>query len=267
MSFAYPLCPAYPSPAHAQAARAITGFFAGRWGVDAVLLTCSCARGKATRDSCLDIAVLVSADLSQSARQLAETAWEGEYATNPVFEQLRQTGLYSHVDLSFHNGEFGAPSHSYTGGADEYELEIGNLLAWSSPLWEGNQRLTSLRRRWLPYYSEELRSQRLADLDYYFDNNLRHIGPYLERGLYFQCFQRYYHALGEFLQALFIRRRIYPIAYDKWIREQLVEVLDLPGVYRELVTLLEISRLESDELAGKADRLRGLYAQYAGTGP
>lgn len=29
------------------------------------------------------------------------------------------------------------------------------------------------------------------------------------------------------MQALFIARRTYPIAYDKWIREQVVDILGL----------------------------------------
>ncbi len=54
--------PVYPTPQHALAADRIVAFFAGREGVDAVLLTNSCARGKATRDSCLDIFVLAAAE-------------------------------------------------------------------------------------------------------------------------------------------------------------------------------------------------------------
>ncbi len=48
-------------------------------------------------------------------------------------------------------------------------------------------------------------------------NNLNHIPPYSQRGLYFQCLKRLHHALEETLQALFIAARCYPIAYDKWI--------------------------------------------------
>jgi hypothetical protein len=33
------------------------------------------------------------------------------------------------------------------------------------------------------------------------------------------------HAFGEILQALFIKRRVYPIADNKWIRE--TEIFDL----------------------------------------
>jgi len=78
------------------------------------------------------------------------------------------------------------------------------------------------------------------------------------RGLYFQSFNRLYDAFREFLQALFISCRTYPIAYDKWIREQVEEILGLPDLYQRLPRLLEISHFESDEIAQKAEELRGL---------
>ena len=107
-----------------------------------------------------------------------------------------------------------------------------------------------------------LRRQRLAAALRYGLNNLDHISPYLERGLHFQSFRRLYDASREFLQGLFIARRVYPIAYDKWIREQVVEILGLPEVYRQLVQLFEIRCLESRELADKAQVLRELFRRY-----
>ena len=51
---------AYPSQEHERAAEAITSYFAALEEADAVLLMSSCARGKATVDSCLDVQVIVS---------------------------------------------------------------------------------------------------------------------------------------------------------------------------------------------------------------
>jgi hypothetical protein len=84
----------------------------------------------------------------------------------------------------------------------------------------------------------------------------------VERGLYFQSFRRLYNAFGEFLQALFIARRVYPIAYDKWICEQIEEILGLPELYRQLPALLEIPHFESREHAVKAETLRRLLHEY-----
>ena len=49
----------YPSDAHEAAAEAIVAFWTANDVVEAVLLVNSCARGKATADSCLDMNVLV----------------------------------------------------------------------------------------------------------------------------------------------------------------------------------------------------------------
>ena len=108
-----------------------------------------------------------------------------------------------------------------------------------------------LRERWLPYYDDGLRSERLAKAMRDARNNLDHIPSFVERGLYFQAFSRLYIAYREFLWALFIVRRIYPIAYDKWIQQQVVEILGMPELYAEMVGILEIERLESAELVEK----------------
>ena len=94
-------------------------------------------------------------------------------------------------------------------------------------------------------------------------NNLDHILLYIERGLHFQCFHRFYDAFREFLQVLFIAQRTYPIAYDKWIREQIVEILELPKLYDQLTRLFEMSSFESHEILDKANILKNLLDEYA----
>jgi len=93
-------------------------------------------------------------------------------------------------------------------------------------------------------------------------NNLHHIPLYVERGLYFQSFNRLYDAIGEFLQALFITNRKYPIAYDKWIKEQLIEILRMPNLYNELIKMMEYKKFESIEHKEKAEQLEILLSQY-----
>jgi predicted nucleotidyltransferase len=68
--------PAYPTPEHQKAAEAITAYFVSNYKIDAVLLVNSCARGKATRDSCLDIVMLVNPDESRSRLKDLEVGWE-----------------------------------------------------------------------------------------------------------------------------------------------------------------------------------------------
>lgn len=252
----------YPTPYHQRAAEEVTAFFKGRSEVEAVLLTCSCTRGKATKDSCVDIAVLLRSGIASETRVAAEAEWQSFYQSAPVFAALKRVGAYSHVDLHLFTGCITPSEHGWTSGADSFELEIGNLIAYAFPLFQRTDQFTRLQETWLPYYPEDLRRDRLSMVLRYCRNNLEHIPVYVERKLYFQAFNRLYHAFGEFLQALFISKRVYPIAYDKWIHEQIVEILELPQLYSKLPKLFEISQFESTELVLKGQALERLVDEY-----
>jgi hypothetical protein len=86
---------------------------------------------------------------------------------------------------------------------------------------------------------------------------------YLGRGLYFQAFDRLYKAFHEFLQALFVARRTYPLCYNKWIQEQVIEWLSLPDLYKELPPILSVRNIESAEVGEKAEALRALLDRWA----
>lgn len=60
-------------------------------------------------------------------------------------------------------------------------------------------------------------------------DRVAHIPLYVRRGLYSQSLGRLWHVFQEFMQALFIAPRTYPIAYNKWVREQVEDSLGLPG--------------------------------------
>ena len=226
-------------------------------------LTNSCARGKASRDSCLDVAVLVQTDVIPAEKAALERRWQEFYGQKAVFKTLMEVGKYSEVHLDLIDGNFAPLPREWTAGPDAFEVEIGNYLVYSAPLWKNGDYLDRLKAKWLPYYGEDLRRERLQMVRRYCLNNLDHIPLYVDRGLYFQSFDRFYNAFREFLQALFISRRIYPLTYDKWIREQIEEFLDMPELYPQLLGLFEIESFESQALAYKARTLRGLVDGYA----
>jgi predicted nucleotidyltransferase len=254
---------AYPTPEHEIAAEAITRFFTSNFNIDSILLVNSCARGKATRDSCLDMIVLVEPASLQAQLPALETGWERYLETDRTIENLKNAGKYSVVHLDFVDGAFAPQERDEAAGPDDFELGPGNFLAYSVPLWQGSDYLTRLKEKWLPYYNDELRAQRLDMVRAYCLNNLNHIPLYIERGLYFQSFDRLYNAYREFLQALFIARRTYPIAYNKWIREQVEEILGLPALYNQLTHLFEIGHFESTEILDKAKEVEELLDSYA----
>jgi predicted nucleotidyltransferase len=255
--------PKYPTPEHENAAKTITDYFSSHYQVDAVLLVNSCARGKATPDSCLDLAVLVQPELLQHNRTELEVDWEEYLNTNKEIENLNKAGKYSVVHLNFTDGVFIPEERDEAAGPDGFELGIGNLLVYGVPLWQSSHYLEQLKDQWLPFYNEKMRNERLRMVKFYCLNNLHHIPPYLERGLYFQCLDRLYNAYREFLQALFISHRTYPIAYNKWIREQVVEILGLPELYIQLTHLFEVKRFESTVWLEKSKEVEDLVERYA----
>jgi len=253
----------YPTPEHQTASETIVDFFVSNYKIDAVLLVNSCARGKATRDSCLDIVVLAKPDSSRSPLSSMESDWNEFEKSNQALKALYKVGRYSVVHPGFTDGVFVPRERDEAAGPDDFELEVGNFLAYSVPLWHGSDYLAQLKGQWLPYYDEELRQQRLDMVRWHCLNNLHHIPLYVERGLYFQSFDRLYNAYREFLQALFIARRTYPIAYNKWIREEVEEILELPELYAQLSHLFEIKHFESSEIADKAIEVEQLLEKYA----
>lgn len=253
----------YPTGEHAAAAAAIVEFWRAEFPVEAVLLVNSCTRGKATPDSCLDIKVLARPDLLASELPLWEARWEAFAGSSAPIARMRAVGKFSDIHLDVMDAVFVPTEQDEAAGPDDFELGIGNILAYSVPLWQGSDYYARLQAQWLPYYDESLRRHRLHRARYFCRHNLHHIPLYLARGLYFQSFDRLYNAYQTFLQALFIARRTYPIAYNKWLAEQLVDMLQLPELYARLGHLFEIGRFLSDELSTKALELESLLDTYA----
>ena len=255
--------PFYPTPEHSAAAKEITAFWTENYPVEAVLLVNSCARGKATPDSCLDMVVLARPEILAAKLYSWEEQWELFNRSNTAVQALQRVGKYSVVHLDISDGVFELMEQDEAAGPDSSELGPGNYLAYSFALWQGGDYLARLKQQWLPYYDEAVRRQRLAQVRFYCLNNLHHIPLYIDRGLYFQAFDRLYNAYQEFLQALFIARRTYPIAYNKWIKEQLVEILVLPELYEQISHLLEINSFVSSDILLKGLELESLLEEYA----
>lgn len=252
----------YPTKAHEKAAEEVTRFFTDNFNIDSVLLVNSCARGLATRDSCLDITVLVKPDIFMEQSNDFESAWEDFQEKSSVILDLNTIGKYSEVHLNFTDGVFAPLERDEVGGPDYFEVGIGNLLVFAQPIWKSGHYWEDLRQVWLPYYNETLRQERLAMVRMYCLKDLNHIPLYVERNLFFQSFDRLCNAYRQFLQALFISRRTYPIAYNKWIREQVEEILGLPELYQQLIHLFEIRQFESRELIEKGKEIEELLEKF-----
>ena len=82
----------YPTPEHQGAAEAIVEFFTTIPEIEAVCLICSCARGKASQDSCLDILALGKPEIMSTAQADIQKVWDEFYTTDPIFKSPPLSG-------------------------------------------------------------------------------------------------------------------------------------------------------------------------------
>jgi predicted nucleotidyltransferase len=253
----------FPTTRHEQVAQLAHGFFKTHpHHVDTVLVVNSCARGQAAPESDLDLAVLVTPSATVQDVQNLETRWHAFVKGEPAIIEFRQSGRFTQVHLDLFDGQFVPTEWDDGGGPDAFEVEIGNRLAYGVALGEPGLYFQQLRAHWLPYYNEELCRRRLTMVREACAYDLDRVPFFLSRRLHFSAFDYLYKAFQEFLQALFIAHRTYPLSYTKWIKEQVANRLGLPELYRELPPLLSVRDLESAEVGDKAAALRQLLERW-----
>lgn len=253
--------PNFPTTQHQQAAETAARFFTGRDLIDSVLVTNSIARGVAVPESDLDMNVLLGEAATQAQADALQAEWDAFRAADPALRAFEASGPFMHVHLDVTLGQFTPAVWDDGGGPDDFEIGIGNLLR-AAPLYQAGAHFLRLRQKWLPYYYEDLRRQRLVMVRAACRYDLDFIPFYTARGLVFQAFDRLYRAHQEFLQALFIARRVYPIAYNKWIHEQVAGWLGLPALYDQLPGILALPALEPAALNDRAQRLGALLEAW-----
>lgn len=253
----------FPTALHQEAAESILTFFNPRPEVDTILLLNSCAREQATPQSDLDIAILLSLDLSHDQVNHLEECWHQFSRSNPTISSFQQSSRFAKVHLDFINGHYSPSVWDDGGGPDDFEIAIGNHVAYSFPLSTLGSRFAQLQSTWLPYYNQELRDERLTMVRDACLYDLEHVPFFVERSLHFQAFDRLYKAFREFLQLLFIKQKQYPIAYNKWIYEQVAVGLGLDELHVQLLTILSIDNFESTALIKKANELHHLVISWS----
>ena len=250
--------PGFPTKLHEDAADAVNEYFLNISAVDTVLLVNSCARSQAVAESDLDLAILAVPGTSQHEMKMMEQAWLSYSANAPSILKFRQSSPFALIHLDVIDGNY-APGIIDAGEPiDYFEVEIGNQLCYSMPLSAAGPYLNELRKKWLPYYDNDLRLKRLAAVQNACYYDLDHIPLLTKRDLYFHAFYILTEAFRKYLQAIFILNMTYPIAYNKWIKEQIVKWLGKPDLYPKLLPILSISNIESNEVNEKAIMLREL---------
>jgi predicted nucleotidyltransferase len=250
--------PAFPTALHREAANVVKSYFSPISAVDTVLIVNSCARGQAVAESDLDLAILVKPLTTAAEIKKLEAAWFTYLKTEPTILRYTQSGPFAHLHVDIVDGKY-IPAVIETGEPiDYFEIEIGNQVCYSVPMEKAGSYFKELQNKWLPYYNDELRLQRLEMTRKACEYDLEHIAVFMKRELYFQSFEILYKAFQEYLQALFIAGKMYPIAYNKWIKEQVVNWLGEPALYSKLSRVISVSNIESNEIYDKARMLRTL---------
>jgi predicted nucleotidyltransferase len=252
------LNPIFPTELHQKAAELINDYFLSIPSVDTVLVVNSCARGQAVLESDLDFAILVKPNVTKKGIEKIEIAWNLYSKEHDTILAYKKVSPFAHLHLDVIDGNY-APTLIENGEPiDYFEIEIGNHICYSAPMSNVGAYFKELKEKWLPYYNEELRLDRLTAIRKACEYDLAHIPIFVKRGLYFQALDILHKAFQEYLQALFIAHKVYPIAYNKWIKEQIVECLKMPTLYPKLPTILSITDIESNEINQKALLLQGL---------
>jgi len=250
--------PSFPTVIHQATAEIVRDYFLAIPYVDTILVVNSCARGVAVPESDLDFAILVNADATTTQIRNIETNWQIYSQEQPTFLKYRRFSQFAHLHLDIITGNYTPAVIEVAEPADYFELEIGNQICYSAPMDKAGPYFQELQDKWLPYYNEELRLQRLTMVRNACEYDLNHIPFFISRGLYFQAFDILCKAFQEYLQALFIGNKTYPIAYNKWIKEQVVTWLNKPELYPKLSPILSVRNIESNEINDKAKMLLDL---------
>lgn len=220
----------------------------------------SVARGQGSFDADVDLDVFAQND--RFTPRLASVIKRIEQELNAQYR--KRSGVGRFFELGIHERLLRPkpqPRH-WTSGPDDFEIVVGHSFVNCNNVFSRGGAYERARHRFVPYYAESLRKKRLREVTKFCLNNIAHIEPFVRRKLYFQAYRRFYDASREFLQALFISRRVYPLDYDKWVKYELTELLGLPAVARELSRLYTLKKLESRELVAKGRRLKQMLRKY-----
>jgi predicted nucleotidyltransferase len=250
--------PRFPTMLHQDTAELVRDYFLAMSNVDTVLVVNSCARGQAVPESDLDFAVLVKPETTPIQIENIETAWLSYSVNQPTFLKYKKSSQFAHLHLDIIDGSYTPTILEIGVASDFFEIEIGNQICYSAPMDHAGSYFQELQNKWLPYYNEELRLQRLTMTREACEYDLNHIPFFIKRGLYFQAFDILYKAFQEYLQTLFIANKTYPIAYNKWIKDQVVTMLNKPDLYPKLSPILSVSNIEGNEINDKVKMLREL---------
>lgn len=281
----------FPSHMHESALNKVTRYFKSDPRVFAVLLMGSLARGQGSIGSSIDLVVFIDTDYMKEffkTEELRRRATYFEKMGGKVHriilpEAERQKGKHASTVRGEYEGEYGIDFDNvrvdlvYKDGfirlkdqlgicLDNFEPDVGNYLAYCVLLYERDDTYKSFAKKYLPFYDEEIRRERLEATRKEFDYRIWEAKQLAEKGVLFNSLSTLLlsriSCAAFFLQHLFIKKRKYPISYRKWLKYQIVDMLHEPELYEKLTQLFTIERLSGEVLRKKADFLHNLMEEY-----
>lgn len=255
----------FPNDRYRAVLKNMVQYFEVYPGIFAIVLTGSLARGKAVRGSCIDLFVFVEREqfekLNIKSREKAYASmggkicyYNGEVEGGIMFGDVR-------VDIGFTYGEFQVGHNPFDVVRDEFETTIGNLFVHCVPLFQKSTKYQRLKSKYLPYYSDTLRRERLDGTNEEFYYKTWKTRWLASRGEYFSALETLLEARRIFLQHLFIKERKYPIDYTKWLKEQCETILGMQELYPKLVTLVDGIKLSKRGIAERTTILEQIMRQ------
>lgn len=253
----------FPTALHEQTVERIVNYFVGQSNIDTILLVNSLARGAGDIHSDIDMAILVDQTADYQTINNLENSWKDFLKTDARLKAYLSSNKFAQIHLDVIDGVFEEEEWEDGTDVNYFEVEIGNRLCYSKVLTKEGGHFQSLKARWLPYYDAGLQVERLNLSKQACLYEIEHIPLLVQRGLYFHAYDRLNVAFRKFLQTLFIKNKTYPIAYNKWIKEQIVGILGMPELYASLTTVFSIDQIESDEVCRKAEIIKSLLNELA----
>src|SRR5450432_4007139 len=183
-----PFYPKFPTQMHQDAGEIIRDYFMSTPGIDTVLVVNSCARGEAVPESDLDFAILIKPEITKAESGIIESSWRVFSESQPTLLKYKQSGPFAHLHLDIIDGNYIPTIFEPGEPPDNFEIEIGNQVSYAVPMDRAGSYFQELQKKWLPFYNEDLRSQRLIMTQNACNYDLDHIPFFIKRNLHFQAF-------------------------------------------------------------------------------
>lgn len=273
------LNPSFPTSEHEKIVNIMTDYFKSDPRIFAVVLEGSLARGQAVIGSCVDLGIFIYPDdmgkffrREETRKRIADYAKMGGktqryWGESPdsrrdieMEHEIEFEDSLVDVDLLFRS-DIPRLRNQLGICQDQFDLGVGNLFVYCIPLYERDNTYKSLAKKYLPFYDDEIRKERLEGTRKEFDQRIQKIKWLADRGQLFDCYSQLLLSFKIFLQHLFIKERKYPISYKKWIKYQITDILHKPELYEKLTGVLAL-RPSSEVMKTNADLLNSLMEQY-----